>query len=216
MPGAGQLAARQGRFVAYAAAEAAVLAAYAASRAEGRRESRRYRMLAASVAQAPFAARPPAGDFAYYERMRHYPESGAYDLVPGDALEPEIDTLTSNGALWLLARRTYWASADTPPLADSPAYQDAIRFYEGRAVRPEFRWSWRNAQLEYDLYRRTIDRSNDANRRATSALAVLLANHLLSAVDAFVTVRLQTTRSGGRSRYDVRAVVPWPSSKRLR
>jgi hypothetical protein len=209
VPGTGQLALRQERFIAYAATEAIVFVAYAASRAEGRRESRRYRTLAADVAQAPFSSPTREGDFAYYERMRHFAESGAYDLIPGGGVDPEVDTLTSNGAVWLLARRTYWTDADEPPPPDAPAYADALRFYEQRAVPTELRWSWRNAQLEYDLYRRSMDRSNDGYRRASSALAVILANHLLSGIDAFVTLRLQATRGAAGSRYDLGATMPW-------
>jgi hypothetical protein len=36
-----------------------------------------------------------------------------------------------------------------------------------------------------------IRESNDANRRAMQHLGLIIANHVLSTVDAFITVRLQ-------------------------
>ncbi len=58
-------------------------------------------------------------------------------------------------------------------------------------------WSWRNAQLEKDLYVRVIGRANDAYRRATNDLIVLIANHVLSTIDAFATLRLLQASQGG-------------------
>ena len=43
---------------------------------------------------------------------------------------------------------------------------------------------------ERDLFRLGIKNSDDAFRRASSQLGALVANHLLSAVDAFVSYRL--------------------------
>jgi hypothetical protein len=44
--------------------------------------------------------------------------------------------------------------------------------------------------LEQDLYRRTIEESDEGYRQATQHLGLLLANHLISAIDAFVSNRL--------------------------
>jgi hypothetical protein len=57
----------------------------------------------------------------YYERMTHYPEAGRYDLVAGGGLEPETDSTTYNGAVWLLARRTYWADPARRPIPHQPS-----------------------------------------------------------------------------------------------
>jgi hypothetical protein len=213
VPGTGQALFQQDRWLPYLAIEAFAWFQYAASRAEGRRQSRSYRTLARNVAQAPFGS-TSEGDFDYYERMKHFSESGVYDLVPGAEIDPEIDTLTSNGALWLLARRTYWADPDVAPDPASPQYQNALTFYATRAVRPEFRYSWRNAQLELDVFRRTIDRSNDAYRRSVEYLGAVLANHVLSTVDAYVTLRLQRRRANAgepRGAYELSATLPWPA-----
>jgi hypothetical protein len=216
MPGTGQALFRQDRWLPYLAIEAFAWFQYAASRAEAQRQSRSYRSLARDVAQAPFGA-TREGDFDYYERMKHFSESGVYDLVPGGDIEPEIDTLTSNGALWLLARRTYWADPDMAPDPTSLQYGNALTFYATRAVGPGFRYSWRNAQFEHDVFRRTIDRSNDAYRRSVEYLGAVLANHVLSTVDAYVTLRLQRrppeagSPGGG---LELSGSLPWPGTRR--
>jgi hypothetical protein len=132
--------------------------------------------------------------------MEHFVESGAYDVQPGGALDPEPDTATYNGSVWLLARQTYWVDPAAAPPPGSAAYESALSFYRQRAVTPQYVWSWRNAELEQDVFRRTIARSNDAYRRAAQDLAVVIANHVLSTVDAYVTVRLRGRRLAGDAR----------------
>jgi hypothetical protein len=140
--------------------------------------------------------------------MKHWVESGAFDVVPGGMVEPETDTTTYNGATWLLARRTYWTDPDTPPPPGSGAFEQALGFYLERAVGPAYRWSWAGAELEQDVFGQTIDRSNDAYRRAIEDLGLVIANHVLSTVDAYVTVRLRARRQpGGTLRLG--ATVPW-------
>ena len=215
LPGMGQLALRQRRFVPYLAAEAFAWVQYVLAARDARGRRREYQELASSVARAAFVDRPAPGNFEYYERMEQYVESGVYDLIPGGELEPEVDTTTFNGATWLLARRTYWEDPTIPPPRSSDPFRRALAFYIGRAVSPAFRWSWRNAQLEQDLFRRTVEDSNDDFRRSALYLGVIIANHVLSAVDAFVTLRLrQPTAPDGR--YGVEVSVPWPPNGALR
>lgn len=211
VPGAGQAALGHDRWLAYAALEGVAWLRYIADREEARREQRGYRRIADQVARALYTTgTPPAGGFEYYETMEKWIASGVYDAVPDGDLQPETDTSTFNGATWLLARETYWVRIDEPPLPESDAYRNAIAFYERRAIRPEYRWSWRDAQLQQDLYRRTILRSNAASRRATQDLAAVLANHVLSTVDAYITVRLRRRPGplGGETR--IEATLPWP------
>ena len=92
--------------------------------------------------------------------------------------------------------------------ATSPQYFAALEYYVDRAVEPQFRWSWRNAQLEQDLFRRTIGRSNDAFRRSIQDLGVIIANHALSTVDAYVTVRIRHARESAGG-VGVEATIPW-------
>ena len=129
--------------------------------------------------------------------MSHFLESGAFDQVPGGALDPEPDSTTYNGSMWLLARRTYWPTIDQPPDTSSLEWRQAIDFYTRRAYGRDFLWSWRDAQLEYDEFRRLIRRANDSNRQSFQDLGVVLANHLLSTIDAYITVRVRRRPAEG-------------------
>lgn len=206
LPGAGQAAQRQRRAVAYLAAEAFLLAQYLQSRDDGRRHRSEYRQLA-QVARTFFTNRFPVGDFEYYETMEKFVESGDFDVDPAIGVQPETDTTTFNGFTWQLARRTFWEDPSAPPPAESPAYRQALSFYRERAFGPEFQWSWRNAQLEQDLFRRSIRSSNAAFRLSSNYLAMIIANHALSAVDAFVVLRLR--RSASEHSYRLDASIPW-------
>lgn len=203
---------RQDRFVAYLAVEAYAWARYAADARDGRRARASYRSLASEVARRQFSAVRPAGDFEYYERMEKFVESGAFDAIPGGDLDPEPDTTTANGATWLLARQTYWSDPSTPPPRGSDEYAFAETFYRDRAVREEYRWSWANAQLEYAEFRRTIRHSNNAYRTSLQDLGLVIANHALSTVDAFITVRIRRNVDAGSQRFDISGSIPigWP------
>jgi hypothetical protein len=213
VPGSGQAILGQNRWVAYAAAEAYILARYAADAREGRRQRNHYRALARDVARAKFGGTRPDGSFDYYERMEHYAQSGAYDMGSGGALVPESDTTTSNGALWLLARETYWDDPNVMPPPQSEAYRSSLDLYERRAIRPAYLWSWQDAPLEQDVFRNDIGRSNAAFRRSVEDLGAVLANHLLSTVDAYVTVRLRR-RPASLGGYEFGAGVPFGRSAR--
>jgi hypothetical protein len=93
--------------------------------------------------------------------------------------------------MWLLARRTYWSNPEAAPDTASTAWQRAISFYRARAYDQVYRWSWTNAPTEYAMFLDLIRDSNDANRRAMQHLGVIIANHMLSTVDAFITIRVQ-------------------------
>lgn len=206
LPGLGQAQLGQQRFVPYLALELYALMRYRADQRDARRLTGEYRELARRVARSAFGSVTPVGPFEYYERMRKWVESGAYDLVPGGMTEPETDTTTFNGATWLLARRTFWADPDVAPPSSSGEFAAALLFYETRAIKPVYRWSWRDAQLEQDLFRRTIARSNSAYRRASTDVGILLGNHLLSMVDALVTVRLR--QRDAATQVEVRVPLP--------
>jgi hypothetical protein len=190
IPGLGQAVLGRERFVAYVAIEGFTLLQYAKDSRESARERRRYRGLARDVSRASFGGTRPDGSWDYYEAMERFLESGEFSLS-ANQLVPEVDTTTYNGSRWLLARRTHWANPFVEPPRSSEEYQRALALYLEKAARPEFRWSWRNAQLQLDLYRGSIDRANDSARRARGALTLLLANHLLSAFDAFAVLRIE-------------------------
>ncbi len=203
---------RQQRGIVYAAAEAfLILRAVGASR-DARRERDAYREIARSVARAGFPGARPDAEWSYYERLQFVLESGAFNSTPGAGFTPESDPATFNGSVWQLARETFWRDPEVPPDEASDEYRRAIAFYQQRAASDEFRWSWRDAQLEQDVYRQTIERSNDASRVARQMVGLLLANHALSLVDAYVSVRLRAfgERVGPTSRFGVQASLPLP------
>ncbi|MGH7538238.1 MAG: hypothetical protein ACREMF_06365 [Gemmatimonadales bacterium] len=190
VPGSGQLLTRRDRGLVYLAAEAFVLSRFLQLTHDAQRGANRYRNLAFLVARRGFTTVQRDTVFEYYETMEKFSASGEFDLDPGPGLAPESDPATFNGSVWLLARRTFWVDPNTPPPPTSPEYQLALQFYRTQAVGPDFRWSWRDAPLEHQEFRATIRSSDDAFRRAQSQLGLLLANHLVSAIDALISSRL--------------------------
>jgi hypothetical protein len=196
VPGTGQLLARQDRGAVYLAAEVYLLSRFLQLNHEAQRGSRLYKSLAFDIARRSFAPTVRDTVFEYFEQMERFTESGRYDVDPGPAFAPETDTRTYNGSVWLLARRTYWQNPDVPPDPSSPQYDDARRFYWTHAVGPNFLWSWRDHSLEQQAYREAIRHSDNAFRRAQNQIGLLLANHVVSAVDALISTRL--TAAAGR------------------
>ncbi len=216
LPGSGQLLMGRDRGIVYLAAEAFVLSRFLQLTHDAHRGGDRYRTLAYAVARRGFVALRRDTVFEYYETMERFTASGEFDRDPGPGLAPEDDPATYNGSMWLLARRTFWSDPGMPPPPTSPEYQLALQFYRSHAVGPDFRWSWRDAPLEQQEFRATIRSSDDAFRRAQSQLGLLLANHLVSAVDALISSRLSAglrrpttlhTRWDGRRGARLRVVI---------
>jgi len=191
VPGSGQLLAHRNRGLAYLATEIWFVARALALSQQGRRQRRQFQALAYDVARRQFTPTRVDGPWEYYEAMSHWVESGAYNTATGGGFQPQTDTSTYNGAMWLLARRNYFENVDSAPPANSPAYQAALAFYQSRAFGDQYRWSWRDARLEMDVYSHEIQSSDNGYRQATNYLGAVLANHLVSAVDAFIMTRLK-------------------------
>ena len=207
LPGAGQAIMRQKRSIVYLALEAAGVAYYVSQNREGNRERERYRNLARTVARAELSPNGPPGTWDYYESMEKYISSGVYDMHPGGNVEPETNWETFNGAMWLLARQTYWRDANVPPALESAEYRAAIDFYMSRAVKPEFRWSWSSSPNAFQQYRLAIASSNSAFKNAEQIVSVVLANHFLSAIDAYASLKLRIRRNGDGA---TALVASWP------
>jgi hypothetical protein len=190
VPGSGQLLSGRDRGAIFAITEAFLITRFVAFHAEGRRERDRYVDLALTVARGVFDPAVRDTAFEYFEHMEQYVESGSFDIDAGPEIVPPTDARTFNGSIWALARETFFQNPDSVPSPDSEEYQRALDFYRRRAVGPNFQWSWRNAGLEQDLFRQSIRQSDEAFRRATQQLGLMLANHLLSALDAFISYRL--------------------------
>ncbi len=180
LPGAGQLLGGQDRGAVYLATEIYLVSRFLQLDREA----------AYDVARLAYSPARRATVFEYYEQMERFAESGRYDVDSGPAFVPETDTRTYNGSVWLLARRTFWEDPNVPPDPTSPPYWRALQFYQARAIGPGFQWSWRDHSLEHEVFRETIRRSDDGFRRAQNQVGLLLANHVVSAVDALISSRL--------------------------
>ena len=185
LPGSGQLALGNDRFVVYLAAEAIGWWRFSKSSHEQSQQEAAFKTIARTVARSHFSTSPPDGDWTYYERMRDFLESGAYSMTNSGPVVPESDATTFNGHLWLQELATHSTTAA------------ALAQYEADAIKPNFQWSWRNAGLQYDQFTRTTALRNDAAHAAVQDLIFIGANHVLSMVDAFATFRLQVRSAPG-------------------
>ena len=195
LPGSGQVMLRQKRSAIYLIAEAAGLAYYISQTHDGNRQRRLYRNLSRTVARATLSPNGPDGSWDYYEHMEKFVASGVFDRIEGGLLDPETQEETYNGAMWLLARQTFWRDPASPPPAETEEYKSAIAFYRERAVTNEFLWSWTTSPESFQKYRAAIAGSNSAFRNAGQTASLVIANHFLSAVDAYASVRMRVRRN---------------------
>jgi hypothetical protein len=188
LPGWGQWYLHERRGWAYALVEAGMWATRLELQSSGRHYRDLYRDAAWNTGRIHSGDRIE-GPWAYYEAMVDWTRSGAYDADLGQpGIQPEQDTTTFNGAKWALARGIYFAPGATPSEGD-PTYQAALAYYEKYAYGTAYLWDWSGkagAQAEYD---HLINRSDRRFREASAALGAVLANRLLSAVDAYVSAR---------------------------
>jgi hypothetical protein len=84
----------------------------------------------------------------------------------------------------------------------------AVTLYKNRAYRDEYLWSWQNAGIEHDEFRRLVRQSNDASRNSLQDIGVIIANHALSTVDAYITIRVRRRRDVRVDGYEVEASLP--------
>jgi len=190
VPGAGQLMGGQDRGAVYLATEIYLVSRFIQLDREASRDARQFQALAFDIARRAYNPTNRDTVFEYYEQMERFAESGRYNTDPGTGFTPERDTRTYNGSVWLLARRTFWADPDVSPDPTSLEYWRAVDFYQARAVGPGYQWSWRDHSLEHEVFKETIRRSDDGFRRAQNQVGLLLANHVVSAVDALISSRL--------------------------
>ena len=196
VPGGGQFMLGHDRFFGYAAVELLAWWRYTKDNHERADQERRFKELSREVARAHFTSVFPDSSWVYYEWMRDYIESGQFSLSPTGPIVPETDTATYNGFKWQLLLGTH------------ASYADALAAYQQIAIRPEYRWSWKDARLQWDIYRRTTDKRNDASRAMTRDLLVVGANHILSMVDAFASIRLEM-RAQENGRTAIGAAIKW-------
>jgi hypothetical protein len=173
--------------VAYAAAEAALWVLWADRRARAGDLRRGYRDLAWTTARGGSGPRRD-GPWSYYETLTKWLRSGAFDRDPSTpGIQPEEDPATFNGSVWSLARAIHMGGGVTGP--GDPRYEAAVTWYGERAYREDFLWDWTGREPALAEFRNLIDGSDRRFRQATAALGAVLANHLLSAADAFLSSR---------------------------
>jgi hypothetical protein len=202
LPGAGQHLLGQDRKWAYLALEIAGWAFFVERRRAGSDYRDRYRDFAWENGRVQGSLRID-GDFDYYERLAHWTRSGAFDRDAASAgIQPELDDATFNGSVWSLATRIYLGGATNVPESD-PAYQSALAYYSAEAYATELLWDWTAAAGAQSDYADLLDTSDGRFRQATAVLGIIIANHILSAADAYISSR-------GRSGLSLR-VLPDPA-----
>jgi hypothetical protein len=190
LPGMGQLLLGQRRWTVYAGVELAGWLVHLDRLRQGRRYRKAYRDLAWIAARGMPQPREEGG-WEYYEALGSWNRSGAYDANGAQAgVQPELDPATYNGAIWELAQDLYLPDGAGPT---HPAWSRALEYYARRAIQPAFLWDWTGREEHLTQYRDLIDRSDEALRTATVVFGAVVANHLFSAVDAFVSSRLGRT-----------------------
>ncbi len=200
LPGAGQWIQGQERAWSYLGVEVLAVLGYLERTGSGAELRNRYRDLAWRVARDRVQPRID-GDFDYYEAVADFPASGARDRAPDvGGIQPETDPTTYNGRIWELAREIYSVDGSS---TDSEAYRRALEYYRERSYGPELAWSWTGADGARAEYRDLIEESDSRFREATIALGIVLGNHILSAVDAYVSELLGAEE---RSHLSIR---PW-------
>lgn len=197
VPGSGQYVQGQRRAWAYLALETVGWIAYFDRRAAGADYRDRYRDFAWLEARLQSTTRID-GDFDYYETLTKWQRSGRFDAQPSTpGVQPEADAATFNGAIWARASRLFIPDGVSVPESD-PRYQQALDYYRERAYGPELLWDWTGTGDAQDEYASLIRASDQRFRQATNVLGLVVANHLVSMADAFVSARIPhtTMRSG--------------------
>ncbi|HUF70030.1 MAG TPA: hypothetical protein VMM79_15400 [Longimicrobiales bacterium] len=200
VPGAGQLLLGNDRWVPYVALEIWGWISFFERRTRARSLARDYRDLAWYVARRVSVGERRDTVFEYYEEMTHYAASGTWDSDPeAPGVQPELDGRTFNGDLWELSRSLFFPGGFNYQPGSAP-YEQALAYYLRNAMPPTFTWAWGDSFLEQQSFRELIRRSDEAYRSSTQFLGLMLANHVVSAVDALVIGRLQGGSSESRFR----------------
>ena len=210
VPGLGQRKLSKGRWLAYLAVEGATWIVYGQARRSATDRRDQYRDLAWDVGRT-FNGTRVDGDFPYYEAMEKFELSGAFDTDPAAAgVQPQSDLSTFNGQAWSLATQIHF-SPGANPLPGDPEYEEALADYRVRAYEERFEWSWAGQSTAWTDYMDLIESSDGSFRRASQFLGVVIANHLISGIDAFLTSRIQGSggdRAEAQIRLERRADMP--------
>ncbi|MEK9500094.1 hypothetical protein WI372_03815 [Gemmatimonadota bacterium DH-20] len=166
-----------------------------------------YRDLAWTAARGSVRPRVDPG-FEYYEDLLYWSRSGAFDADPSaSGVQPERSPDTFNGRQWQLAAQIF-LGGDVAADPSAPGYGAALEYYTGRAWGEGLTWDWSADPQARERFATLIDEADSAARRASVAAGVVVANHLLSAIEAFVAYRLGALPVEMRVTPDPRGVAP--------
>ena len=190
LPGLGQYRLGTRRWLAYAGLEALSAFLYLDNRGEARDLRAAYRDFAWEAARAGVSGEARRdGDFIYYEVLSKWRASGAWDADPNRAgVQPEGDPSTYNGSVWALAAEIFAVDPAAPD--ESPGFGRALDYYREHGYAPPFLWAWREDSGDRTRFGGLIASSDEHFKDARRALGILVANHVLSALDGLVTARL--------------------------
>lgn len=192
LPGSGQFYLKSDKWVPFLAVEAWAWVKYLQARKRGDELERNYRDLAWNVARRITTAERRDSAFTYYEAMAdaRWRTSGLFDADPvAPGLQPEGNEETFNGEQWRRARALFLRGVPATP--GTPEFESALSYYRLHAIPDAYLWNWGNSRLEQQAFTETISESDAAFRRGTTMLGVILANHVVSAVDALVMARVR-------------------------
>ena len=191
LPGAGQLYLKSDRSVPFLALEGWAWVSYIRNHRRSKQLEREYRDLAWNVARRFLTPARKDSVFTYYEAVGEWRESGLFDVDPRTpGIQPELDSTTFNGAKWLRARKLFLRGANAG-IPGTVEYEQALAYYRATAIPDGYLWSWGSSHLDQVEFHETIGRSDAAYREATRMMGVILANHVVSAVDALVMARVK-------------------------
>ena len=186
LPGLGQHQLGKSRKWLFAGLEVAAWVVYMERRSAGGSLRDDYRDFAWQVGRIQVGPRVDA-DFNYYETLSKWDRSGAFDRdAASSGLQPEEDPATFNGTIWARAQAIFLGGGGQP---GDVGFAQALEYYEARAYETEFLWDWNRTTGGRSRLGEIISESDSRFRQATTALGVVIANHLVSAVDAFLSTR---------------------------
>ena len=188
LPGAGQHLLGQRRRWVYLAIEAVGWAFYLDRRSAGGELRGQYRDFAWDQARTQSPPRID-GDFSYYETLSKWARSGQFDADLGTpGVQPESDPTAFNGSVWSLATQLFLPGGAGVPQSD-PQFQRALEFYGDRAFGSGFLWDWTGTGSAQEDFGDLIRESDERFRQARNVVGAIIANHVVSAIDAYLSAR---------------------------
>lgn len=133
----------------------------------------------------------------YYEDLTKWTSSGDYDNDPSrEGIQPETDTRTYNGHQWQIAKiNNYSGTNGGIPVAQSAEEEARALAAYSEAVYPlQYNWDWTGLESSEILYHNVFNSAEDSYRGRNKFTAVLLANHIISAIDMLIMEKINQTR----------------------